>query len=311
MLVFGKVMFPTVFSTSKFTLSSFGLFLILGLILMTFAIWKISRAYEVDEEKSLDLLLLSLVGAFLSARVLYILLNFQAFDSFFKWILINKYPGLSFWGAILGGFLIMRIFYRKFKLNFWQVADFFIVGLFVAATLGSIGCFLGACDSGVPSNLFLAVDQVGLLGRRFPIQIVEFFIFLFLFVSFYKQVLRFHFNGQILAKGLIALGITKFVLWTFISRDSASEIDQVFNLLTPLLCVILGTFIYYKKSKKSFKKDFIFLMTFLFNPTYRKVVVLHLQRSWYNLSIKVRLKFLGFKKNWQRKLNIKPNPTKF
>src|SRR5947208_2974217 len=128
-------MFPVLFTFNKFTISSFGLFLILSLILFIFLVWKIAKTYDVNEEKTLDILFLSFIGAFLFSRVVQILSNYPAYNNILKMVLINKFPGLSIWGALIGGLLTLKIFYQKFKLNFWQIGDFVIVGFFAAASL--------------------------------------------------------------------------------------------------------------------------------------------------------------------------------
>jgi phosphatidylglycerol---prolipoprotein diacylglyceryl transferase len=304
-------MHPTLFTLGKFTVSSFGLFLIIGFVLNIYVVWKLARSYEINEEKTLDILFMSFAGGFLFSRFFQVLTNYPLYDEPLKIVLINKYPGLSLWGALIGGLLVLWTFYKKFRLNFWQVGDFFMVGFIGTAALTSLGCLFAGCDAGLPSSLFFAVDQVGLIGKRFPIQILESIIFFAAFLLFYKQTLRFHFNGQIIAKGLIFLGIVRFLLAFFISQESRLPFNVVLNFVLPIIFVIFGMVIYYRKSKKSFRQDFVNLILIIFNPAKRKMAILQVKRSWYNFSVKWKLTLTGIRKNWRKKLNIRSNPTRF
>ena len=48
-------MFPVLLSIGNFPVSSFGLFLAMGIFTGAFAVWRISRGYDFDAEKILDL----------------------------------------------------------------------------------------------------------------------------------------------------------------------------------------------------------------------------------------------------------------
>ena len=47
-------MLPVLFSIGKISVSSFGIFLALGILLGIFLVWRLSRAWDLDEEKILD-----------------------------------------------------------------------------------------------------------------------------------------------------------------------------------------------------------------------------------------------------------------
>ena len=91
---------------------------------------------------------------------------------------------------------------RRLKLRVWQVADLITVGFFIAWSIGSIGCFLGSCEYGVESNLFFAVSQSGVIGQRFPIQIIQSLMALVAFWYIWKSIIKFHFDGQIVGNEL-------------------------------------------------------------------------------------------------------------
>src|SRR5438552_13186037 len=113
-------MFPTLFSIGKFGISSFGVFLAFGFILGVFLIWRLARAWDLDEEKILDLTLLTFFGGLIGARIYFVLSHLSFFGlNPLKILLFQKYPGFSFWGAFLGGWLSLFYFAKKFKWDFW------------------------------------------------------------------------------------------------------------------------------------------------------------------------------------------------
>src|SRR3990167_9200013 len=154
-------MFPVLFSIGSFAVSSFGFFLALAFLVGLFLVWRQARAWDFDEEKIIDLTLLTSLGALIGSRIYFVLINFNFFTAdFYRVILITKYPGFSFWGAFLGGWLTLYFFSRRFKMDFWQVADIAAIGFLGAQIFGNLGCLLGGCGVGIPSE-FLGVKMVG------------------------------------------------------------------------------------------------------------------------------------------------------
>ncbi|TSC64167.1 MAG: phosphatidylglycerol:prolipoprotein diacylglycerol transferase [Microgenomates group bacterium Gr01-1014_93] len=133
-------MLPVLFSIGPIPVSSFGLFLSLGFIYGSFLVWRLARAWELNEEKVLDLIILTFFGGLLGARIFFVTLNFDFFkEDLFKILLITKYPGINFWGGFLGGWLTLFIFAKRLKFNFLQVADIAAIGFTGALILGDIG----------------------------------------------------------------------------------------------------------------------------------------------------------------------------
>lgn len=305
-------MLPVLFSFANFSVTSFGFFLVLSLILGLFLIWRASRVYEVDPEKVLDLYFLTLFSAFLFARLYFVATHLRDFDEPLKVLLFNRYPGFSFWGGLLGGILAIRFFSPRLNLIFWQVLDFAAIGLFLGVAVSSLGCLLGSCGYGVVSDLPFAVSQAGLIGKRFPLQIVEGLLFLAAFKYLWRGVLRFHSDGSVAALGLVFLGAFKFFL-EFLRGDTQTA--PVFGIslgfIYSALTFISGVVIYYKLGKRSVSADLRYLFSVLRSSSRRKVLVQKLQKSCYNFLINFRLSVKKGARGFLKSLNVKSNPTKF
>lgn len=274
-------MFPVLFSIGNFSVSTFGILVAVGYLFAIFLIWRLSRAWDLDEEKILDLTLLTFLGGLVGARIYFVLENWTYFsDSFLKIILFTKYPGFSFWGALLGGVLGLMYFTKKFKVDFWQFADIFSVGFLAGVIFGNVGCFLGGCNVGVASN-FLSTPMVGMVGRRFPVQILESILLSFVVIKLYSYATHFHPRGKIVSLSLIYLGAVQLITKPL----KASPDGFIFSLGF----IILGVTIFYRITKRSLILDMQLFVKFsrgLFvDSKYRKMIFGQLYKDWYNQKV--------------------------
>ncbi len=297
-------------------ISSFGLFLLISFVVSSFAIWRIVKLYELDPEQSFDLIFLTIIGGLFGARLYFILFHLSLFNSVNKVFLLNHYPGLSFWGGFLGGLLTLRFFSKRFKLNFWQIADYAIVGTFLGMAISGFGCLLGSCQYGLQSTGFFSVPQAGLIGRRFPLQIVESALYFLTFLYFWRLSLKFHVPAQIFSKALLYLGVIKLILESF--RGDKQLIFQNISLgaIWAILLIIYSIRVYYQHvpavsrgSKRSFLSDLGFILSLPINKSKRHIVISNINKNWYNLIVDLRVNGIRLKRWIFKLLNIKSTPN--
>lgn len=294
-------MFPVLFSVGNISVSSFGVFLALGFLLGIFLIWRLTRAWDLNEEKILDLVLLTFIGGLFSSRVYFAVENWQYFiTSPLNLFLINKMPGFSFWGGFLGGWLTLYIFARRKRLDFWQLADIAFVGLLGGLILSQMGCFLGSCNIGIPSKAFFSVNMAGFVGKRWPVQAIEAILLGIALLKIWAQATHFHQRGKIAGMGLVLVGIIKLILEPL--KQNHSE------LIFPVFFILLGTVILYKVTKQNpilqFRNSAVYLTGFISEPKVRKSVVQSLSKFWYNQKADIGWKLRNLKKSL-RKRNVK------
>lgn len=288
-------MFPVLFTIWKLSISSLGVFLIISFFLAIFLVWRLARAWDLDEEKVLDLFLLTFFGGFIFSRIYFCLNNFQFFGYHFsKWLFVTKYPGFSFWGGILGGWFSLYIFAKRLKLDFWQVADIASVGLLGGLILSDLGCFFGGCNVGLKSNLFFAVPMVGVIGKRLPIQIIEALLLSLVLVKIWSKATHFHLRGKIVSLTLMFLGLTKLILEPL--KDQRGQ-----GAYFDLLLTILGITIFYRMTKRNILSDLKSAFWFIVS---RKRVLQYISKTWYNQKVYFSWKFRNIKKGLKR-FNVK------
>lgn len=274
---------PVIFTIGGKAVSSFGVFLFLGFLFGVFLIWRLSRAWDLDEEKILDLTLLTFLGGLIGARLYFALENPRVFiDNIFRLLLINKYIGFSFWGAISGGWLTLFLISRAKKLDFWQVCDIGSIGLLGGLILADFGCFLGGCGVGIKSNSFL----------------IESLLLIAALLRLWSQAKRFHPHGKVLSLALIYTGMIKF--FTEFLKGKQDE-----GLYLSIVLIILGAIIFFRVTKRSLTADLkgykLFLSKFFSDPMTRKTAIAGVNKYWYNQKTLIAWKLRNFKKSLRRK----------
>ncbi len=273
-----------------------------------FLVWRLARAWDLDEEKILDLTLLTVFGAIVGARVYFAIENLPIFiTSPLNLLLINKVTGLSFWGGILGGWLTLYYFARRKRLDFWQLADIAFVGILGGMVLSDFGCFLGGCNIGTPTNSIFGISIVGALGKRWPVQLIEAVLLTLGLLKIWSKATHFHQRGKIAALGFLYVGIITLILDPLRQDHSGRMFSPVF--------ILLGLTIYYRVTKQNplihLKLLRRFLVQLTVDPETRKRVLQNLSKSWYNQKTIIGWKLRSLKKNsggikkLLRRINVK------
>lgn len=307
-------MFPVLLTIGNFPVSSYGLFLGLGIFFGSFTVWRIARSFDFDAEKILDIIFLTLGASFIFSRLVFVLNNLPVFDSLSKVLFINRYPGLSFWGGFSGGLLALWWLTKKNRIPFMQAADIAVTGFFIAAFFAEIGCLLGACGVGLQTTSIFSVDQAGAIGKRIPIQLFEALGFLLIFFSSWKIILKFHILGAFFARGLMLLGAIKLTAVFFKApgqefRIAGISLDQ--EIIFSILAFLIGAYFHYKVHKRTPQADLVLFFKFFVSPNMQKSLMTKIIKGWYNQKVNLSVRLGKGRKKLFKLLNIRSNPESF
>lgn len=97
-------------------------------------------------------------------------------------ILIKLNKGLSSFGGMLGGFIGVLLYNRKYREPFADLMDVLSLGFIAGWPFGRIGCFLAHDHPGYRSDFFLAVAYPG--GARHDLGFYELLLAIVLFFAF-------------------------------------------------------------------------------------------------------------------------------
>lgn len=178
-------MLPVLFSIGSVNFYTLGVLLAIGFFLAAFFIWRRLRDLGIEEEKTIDLIIIATLLSLLFARISFVIQNISLLGlNPIHWLLISRYPGLSFWGGIGAIFLAVYWFSRRQSLDFWQLADEFTYGLLPLLILVQIGAFFDGSGFGKPTITPWGIYTAGSLLKRYPLPLITaiglFFIWIFL-----------------------------------------------------------------------------------------------------------------------------------
>ncbi|MFA6390253.1 MAG: prolipoprotein diacylglyceryl transferase family protein [Patescibacteria group bacterium] len=256
-------MLPVLLNVSFLKIYTFGVFLVLGFFWAIYLLWKNIRLTSYKEEDIFDGLFMSIFGAIFFGRLVYVLLNFREFGfNILKFVLINGYPGISFYGSIFGGLLILYLFLNSRKLNFSDSIDYFITPLFVALAFGKIGAFFSGVEVGIKTNFLFKIKYVGFDGFRHLVGLYEGLMLIAgLFIS-YKILFEIrkerYYKGFLLKFFLWFLALTIF-LFDKIKDNRLYYFGQSLDFLVSLIILLTISFhfvYYFRNGILSFIKNY-------------------------------------------------------
>jgi len=207
-------MYPEIFRIGNFPITTYGIWLAVGMLLALFVASRLGARDGLPRERIYDLGLWTLIGGLLGSKALMFFVedNVQVFTLDFL------RSGGVYYGGLIGGFLAVVVLVKIYKLPFWKVADAFAPAVALGQAFGRQGCFAAGCCWGKPTNLFWGVHFTeagheytgvpmygpeGLDLSLHPTQLIESFTMLAVFGFLYWLHRRKKFDGQI----LIAYGI--------------------------------------------------------------------------------------------------------
>lgn len=241
-----------------FAIQTFGLFIVIGIILFTILFLRDPRRKPlISSEQYYNLLTKSIIAGFIGGRLLYALSNWQSLDSFWH-IFAFWEGGYSLLGGILALIAIVPWYIMKMKIQILPLLDLVSIYAPLLQSVSRIGCFFAGCCYGLPlgtKSVFLPAA----CSHMHPTQLYSSFLLFLIFVFLYFLGSKlFNKEGQITCVYLMLMSSERFLVdfWRG---------DREFNLLSQALSIaqliagvlfVIGIggliyFTYFKTRKKS------------------------------------------------------------
>ena len=152
-------MYPNLFEIGGFTVTTFGLMMLLAFLAGAWAMSDQLRLRGMDPEIAWDLLGWIAAGGIVGAKLYYLALHPGEFAAAPAGSLLSR-GGLVWYGGFIGGVLAFFWQVRRRQLPVATMFDTAAPGLAIAYAFGRMGCFLVGDDYGLPTD--------GPLGVVFP-----------------------------------------------------------------------------------------------------------------------------------------------
>jgi phosphatidylglycerol:prolipoprotein diacylglycerol transferase len=167
-------MHPVLVSIGPVHIYSLSLFLILAWVVFSFVFWRQLREQAVEEERIFDLSFYATLVALISARLGFVITHQELFsDGLLKIAALWVQPGLSIYGALIGGCITLLYIARKYKVRVAYILDSLAFSLPLALIIGAIGSFLDGSVVGKLTDVPWGVSYLGYPGKRHPVQLYE------------------------------------------------------------------------------------------------------------------------------------------
>jgi phosphatidylglycerol:prolipoprotein diacylglycerol transferase len=252
-------MYPELFRIGNFPVTSYGLWLAVGMLLALFVASRLAGRDGLPRERIYDLGLWTLIGGLLGSKILMLFTepDVQVFTLDFL------RSGGVYYGGFLGGFLALVLLIRHYKLPFWKVADAFAPGVAIGQAFGRQGCFAAGCCWGKATTLPWGV-HFGEAGHEYtgvpiygphgddlylhPTQLYESFFMLLVFGFLVYLHRKKKFDGQVLIAYGIIYATFRFLI-EFVRDDPRGDLfgittmtglstSQIISLLVAIGAVV-------------------------------------------------------------------------
>ena len=146
-------MHPELLSFGFVHLRSYGVMMAVAFVVGTFLALRESRRLSLDEDKVVNVILVTLVASVLGARMLYVLEHLPEFRREWSSVLALWQGGLTLYGGVAAGTFAGLVAAKRMNLPVWITADALTPALALGTAFGRIGCFLNGCCYGRPTDL--------------------------------------------------------------------------------------------------------------------------------------------------------------
>jgi phosphatidylglycerol:prolipoprotein diacylglycerol transferase len=216
-------MYPILFQLGNFCVYSYGFFVGMGFVVAAvLAILKVRKSdINLSLETGADLCFYTVLSAFLGARILFILINFDVYRQHPFQVFKIWEGGLVFYGGLILTAIVAFGYMRWHRLPTWKLADLISPLIALGLSFGRIGCFFAGCCYGKETSLPWAIvfrhpDSLARLNVPLhPTQLYEAAngLAIFFFLNWMEK--RKSFDGQIFWLFLFLYSMPRFFIEIF------------------------------------------------------------------------------------------------
>jgi phosphatidylglycerol:prolipoprotein diacylglycerol transferase len=146
-------MIPELLHLGPVHLRSYGAMMAIAFLVGTWLGMREARRLALDEDKLVNVILITLIASIFGARALYVIEHLGEFRREWGSVLALWQGGLTLYGGIVAGTFAGLASAKRMGMPRWVVADALTPSLALGTMFGRIGCFLNGCCYGHPTTL--------------------------------------------------------------------------------------------------------------------------------------------------------------
>lgn len=144
---------PIIFEWGPFSIRWYGLLIASAVLMGVTLSQALASRRNINPDLLSDLAIWLVIAAIPSARLYYVLFQWQEYSQHPEQILAIWKGGIAIHGAVIGGVLAALIFARLQRVSFWQLADLVAPSLILGQAIGRWGNFFNSEAFGRPTDL--------------------------------------------------------------------------------------------------------------------------------------------------------------
>jgi len=232
-------------------LPTYGFLLAIGFLIALKVAAARGKQQGVDTNLTLDLGLYILISALLGAKLLLLIVDWEHYSHSPASLLRS---GGVFYGGLIAAVFVSLWFFRKHKLNVWQMTDIMAPSVALGHAIGRLGCLSAGCCYGKPTEVAWGVTFNNPYAREIagtplgialhPTQLyeaaAELLIFLFLLLLSQRK----RFDGQIFWTYVALYAVARFVIEFFRGDQRGHVFDGALSTSQLIGLIMLITSIF-------------------------------------------------------------------
>ncbi|MFD1068213.1 prolipoprotein diacylglyceryl transferase [Oceanobacillus locisalsi] len=133
------------------TIYWYGIIIAVGAALAVYLATREAERVGLGKETIMDFILFAVPIAIISARIYYVIFEFEQYANGPLWRIIAVWEGgIAIHGAVIGGVLTAIVFTKVKKISFWRLADVIAPSLILGQAIGRWGNFVNQEAHGGP-----------------------------------------------------------------------------------------------------------------------------------------------------------------
>lgn len=219
-------MHPVLFKVSDFEVRSYGVLLMIGILLAVW--WSAARAPRlgIDKGRILDAMLWGIIPGILGARLGFIVQEWEYYAANPDKLWTFRFEGLTSFGGVIMALLGLLWYTRRAKVDAWAFLDVVSLPLLVAHVVGRIGCLLNGCCYGRPTTEWYGVHISETIETLFqPAQVFEGLLVMFGVGVLMLVERRQPRPGTMISLSVIVWGLARFI-YEFFRAGTVEEVQR-------------------------------------------------------------------------------------
>ena len=145
---------PVLFNIFGIEVRWYSVLLLTGMIIAIFMLTKEGKRFNIPKDFLFNLAFWVIIIGILSARIYYCIFNFSLYkDNLFDIFKIWE-GGLAIHGGIIGGFITLFVYTKRYNVNTYKVTDMAVVPLLLAQAIGRWGNFFNSEAHGAATTYY-------------------------------------------------------------------------------------------------------------------------------------------------------------